>query len=145
LRPWIGNVGATLFALGMFEAGLLAAITISTSSAYAFGEVVRVGHSLNWPVRSAWPFYLVLMGSAALAAGMVLLPRVPLEAVALIVNVLATLEMPPALLFLLLLVNDRQVMGDQVNRRWDNVAAITVVGLLMSVGLAYGAMILRSP
>lgn len=145
LRPWIGNVGASLFALGIFEAGLLAAITISTSSAYAFGEVVRVGHSLNWPVRHAWPFYLVLMGSAALAAGMVLLPRVPLEAVALIVNVLATLEMPPALLFLLLLVNDREVMGDQTNRRWDNVAAIAVVALLVIVGMAYGAMILRSP
>ncbi|HEV2387145.1 MAG TPA: divalent metal cation transporter [Candidatus Acidoferrales bacterium] len=145
LRPWIGSVGATLFALGLFEAGLLAAITISTSSAYAFGEVLRVGHSLNWPLQNARPFYIVLMGSAALAAGVVLLPHVPLESIALIVNVLATLEMPPALLFLLLLVNDREVMGDQANGSWSNAAAIAVVVLLVVAGLTYGTMILRSP
>lgn len=137
LRPWIGNVGAALFALGLVEAGLLAAITISTSSAYAFGEVLGVGHSLNWPVKRALPFYLLLMGSAALAAGLILLPHVPLVAIVLVVNVLATLEMPPALLFLLLLVNDRELMGDYVNDLAKNLAAVAVVVLLMVCGVAY--------
>ncbi len=142
LRPWIGNVGATLFAVGLIEAGLLAAITISASSAYAFGEVLNVGHSLNWPVRKAVPFYLVLMGSAALAAGLVLIPHVPLVAIALVVNVLAALEMPPVLVFLLMLVNDRELMGDQVNDRGANFAAIAVVVILVLCGLAYaGAML----
>ena len=40
IEPWIGHVGASLFALGIFEAGIVAAIAISTSSAYAFGEVL---------------------------------------------------------------------------------------------------------
>lgn len=60
LAPWIGHTGAALFALGIFEAGLVAAIAISTSSAYAFGEVLQTGHSLNRPLREAWSFYLVL-------------------------------------------------------------------------------------
>ncbi|HEV3311344.1 MAG TPA: divalent metal cation transporter, partial [Chloroflexota bacterium] len=45
LQPIIGRVGSTLFALGIFEAGLVAAIAISTSSAYAFGEVAHTARS----------------------------------------------------------------------------------------------------
>jgi Mn2+/Fe2+ NRAMP family transporter len=138
LEPWIGHVGAALFALGIFEAGMVAAIAISTSSAYAFGEVLQTGHSLNRPLRDAWPFYLVLLGSAAAAAGLVLIPRFPLEFVALTVNVIAVLAMPPALAFLLLLVNDREVMGEYANGTWANVAGIGVTVLLIIAGIGFG-------
>src|SRR5579872_6080338 len=131
LEPWIGHVGASLFALGIFEAGIVAAIAISTSSAYAFGEVMHTGHSLNRPVRDAWPFYLTLIGSACAAAALVLIPKFPLEFVVLTVNVIAVLAMPPALAFLMLLVNDREVMGEHVNGFWGNVAGVTVTILLI--------------
>ena len=138
LEPWIGRVGATLFALGLCEAGIVAAITISTSSAYAFGEVTHTAHSLNRPLREAWPFYAILMGSACLAAGLVLIPSAPLEYIVLAVNVIAVLAMPPALAFLLLLVNDREVMGEHVNGLWANAAAIGVTVLLIAAGVCYG-------
>jgi Mn2+/Fe2+ NRAMP family transporter len=116
----------------------VAAIAISTSSAYAFGEVLQMGHSLNRPLRDAWPFYTTLLGSACAAAGLVLIPRAPLEFVVLTVNVIAVLAMPPALAFLLLLVNDRDVMGEHVNGFWLNLAGITVTVLLVCVGLGFG-------
>ena len=138
LDPWIGHVGAALFALGIIEAGLVAAIAISTSSAYAFGEVLHTGHSLNRPLREAWPFYSILLGSACLAAGLVLIPNVPLEFIILTVNVIAVLAMPPALALLLLLVNDNEVMGEYANGLWANVAGITITVLLVCAGLGYG-------
>jgi len=138
LEPWIGHVGAALFALGIFEAGIVAAITISTSSAYAFGEVFHTGHSLNRPLREAWPFYLILLGSACAAGALVVIPKFPLEYVVLTVNVIAVLAMPPALAFLLLLVNDREVVGEHVNNFWMNVAGITVTVLLVGAGLGFG-------
>lgn len=138
LEPLIGHTGAALFALGIFEAGIVAAIAISTSSAYAFGEVLKTGHSLNRPLRDAWPFYLVLLGSAAAAAALVLIPKFPLEFVVLTVNVIAVLAMPPALAFLLLLVNDREVMGEYVNGTWANIAGITVTVLLIIAGIGFG-------
>ena len=145
LEPWIGHLGAALFALGIFEAGIVAAIAISTSSAYAFGEVLRTGHSLNRPLREAFPFYATLVGSACAAAGLVLIPRAPLEFIVLIVNVIAVLAMPPALAFLLLLVNDREVMGDHANNTWQNAAAVTVTVLLILAGLGFGvATVIRS-
>lgn len=138
LEPWIGHMGAALFALGIFEAGIVAAIAISTSSAYAFGEVFQMGHSLNRPLRDAWPFYLMLIGSACAAAVLVLIPSFPLEFVILTVNVIAVLAMPPALAFLLLLVNDRDVMGEYVNGLWANVAGIAVTALLIIAGIGFG-------
>jgi Mn2+/Fe2+ NRAMP family transporter len=138
LEPWIGQVGAALFALGILEAGIVAAITISTSSAYAFGEVFRTGHSLNRPLREGWPFYLILLGSACAAAALVLIPNFPLEFVVLTVNVIAVLAMPPALTFLLLLVNDREVMGEYVNGFWANLAGITATVLLICAGIGFG-------
>ena len=138
LEPWIGHLGASLFALGIFEAGIVAAIAISTSSAYAFGEVFHTGHSLNRPLREGWAFYLILLGSATAAAALVLIPNFPLEYVVLTVNVIAVLAMPPALAFLLLLVNDREVMGEYVNGFWANIAGVSVAVLLICAGIGFG-------
>lgn len=138
LQPYVGKLGSSLFALGLVEAGLVAAISISTSSGYAFGEVMHHAHSLNRSIREAWPFYLTLLGSAIAAGAIVLIPHAPLEFVVLIVNVIAVLAMPPALLFLLLLVNDREIMGESVNGLWLNIAGIAVTVLLIIAGLGYG-------
>jgi Mn2+/Fe2+ NRAMP family transporter len=138
LVPVIGRFGASLFALGMVEAGIVAAITISTSSAYAFGEVARRPHSLNLPVNEGKSFYAVLCLCAAAAAGIVLIPGLPLVFVVLVVNVVAVLAMPPALLFLYLLVNDKEIMGGVKSPGWMNALAAVVVVLLTLAGLLYG-------
>ncbi len=142
LLPYAGRVGATLFALGVFEAGLVASITISTSSAYAFGEVAGSAHSLNRPLGEGRLFYAVLLASAVSAGALVLIPHAPLEFVVLVVNVIAVLAMPPALIFLVLLVNDPELMGDQRSSLWSNVAVITTTVLLVAAGLLYGISVL---
>jgi Mn2+/Fe2+ NRAMP family transporter len=138
LVPFAGNVGATLFAIGIFEAGLVAALTISSSSAYAFGEVTGRPHSLNSSLRDGWPFYAVLVAAAGIAAALVLIPNAPLVFIVLIVNVIATLAMPPAIVFLLLLVNDREIMGEHANGRLSNFFGIAVTVFLVLAGLMFG-------
>jgi Mn2+/Fe2+ NRAMP family transporter len=140
LQPYIGHVGATLFALGIFEAGLLAAMTISASSAYAFGEVLHQPHSFNQPLWQAWPFYATLLGSAFAAGALVLIPNAPLTYIVLLVNVIAVLAMPPALLFLVLLVNDNELMGSHVNGLWANLAVTVITIGLVVAGLVYGVV-----
>lgn len=138
LAPYVGNVGATLFAIGIFEAGLVAALTISSSSAYAFGEVTGRPHSLNNSLREGWPFYAVLVAAAGIAATLVLIPNAPLVFIVLIVNVIATLAMPPAIVFLLLLVNDHEIMGNHANGRLSNFFGIGVTVLLVLAGIVFG-------
>jgi Mn2+/Fe2+ NRAMP family transporter len=138
LRPYLGNVGATLFALGMIEAGLLAAMTISTSSAYALAESLRHRHSLNLGLSEGAVFYGAALLSAFVAAVAVIIPGAPLLAISITVNVIATLLMAPALLLLLLLVNDREIMGDLANGRVANIAGGAIVIGIAAVGAAYG-------
>ena len=84
------------------------------------GRDGRVGvgrHSLNLDFAHGRLFYGVAIASTLLAAGIVLIPGAPLLAMTLTVNVIATLLMAPALLLLLLLANDREIMGDLANGR----------------------------
>jgi Mn2+/Fe2+ NRAMP family transporter len=140
LQPLLGTTGATLFALGMVEAGLVAAMTISTSSSYALSEVGRTRHSLNLDFSEGRLFYAVAICSIVIAAGIVLVPGAPLLAMTLTVNVIATLLMAPALLLLLLLVNDQEIMGKHANGwRMNVVGGAIVVGITL-VGAFYGVI-----
>jgi Mn2+/Fe2+ NRAMP family transporter len=144
LVPLIGSTGATLFALGMLEAGLVAAMTISTSSSYALAETVSAAekvaarHSMNLDFANGRLFYGVTIVSTILAGAIVLIPGAPLLAMTLTVNVIATLLMAPALLMLLLLANDREIMGELANGRLANVAGGTIVVAIAIVGALYG-------
>ena len=140
LEPFAGKLGATLYALAILEAGLVAVITISSSSAYAFGEVTRSSHSLNSSPGEARGFYVVMIAGAAIAGALVLIPNAPLTLIVLVVNVIATLAMPPALIFLILLVNDRQVMGEYVNSRIANIFSIGVTAFLVLAGMLWGTV-----
>ena len=142
LQPFVGRWGSALFALGIFEAGMVAAITISISSAYAFGEVAHRPHSLNLPFRQGKSFYLVLLLEAAAAAALVLTPGIPLVYIVLVVNVIAVLAMPPALLFLYMLVNDREIMGELISPLWANTLALGVVVVLISAGVLFGVSVI---
>jgi Mn2+/Fe2+ NRAMP family transporter len=142
LQPIIGRFGASLFALGMVEAGIVAAITISTSSAYAFGEVAHKPHSLNLPMGEGKSFYAVLTLCALAAAAIVLIPGLPLVYVVLVVNVVAVLAMPPALVFLYMLVNDKEIMGDLVSPLWANILSASVVFILTAAGILFGISII---
>lgn len=140
LKPFLGLVGATLFALGLIESGAVAAMTISTSSAYAFGETARARHSLNLDFSQGRLFYAAAILSTLVAAAVVLIPGAPLLAMTLTVNVIATLLMAPALLLLLLLVNDREIMGAYANGPRANLFGGAILVAIMLVGAVYGVV-----
>ena len=138
LKSVSGALPATLLALGLVEAGALALLTISASTGYAVGEALGVHHSFNYSVRKALLFYMSNIGAALLAGAVILIPGVPLLSIALNANVLATVLLPVALVFLVMLANDRGLMGTWVNRRTTNVAAAVVVVIVAVSGAAYG-------
>jgi len=121
-------------------------MTISTSSSYALAETMSAAekaparHSLNLDFAHGRLFYGVAIASTVLAAGIVLIPGAPLLAMTLTVNVIATLLMAPALLLLLLLANDTEIMGDLANGRWANLAGGTTVVAIAVVGALYGVI-----
>jgi len=133
-----GGAAGTVFALGLVEAGAVAILTISASTAYAAGECVGVSHSFNTSPRNAALFYAANVGVSLLAATVILIPGAPLLSIALNANVLATVLLPVSLVFVLLLANDRPLMGRWANRRSTNAIGIAVIVFVGFCGCAYG-------
>ena len=138
LGPFMKNAILLL----MINAAVLGTTTISLSSAWAYGEVRGWPHSLQKPVREAPAFYAVYALCVIAAAGIVLIPRVPLQLIILSVQVLAGLMLPSAIIFLQLLVNDKEVLGERfANKRWNNVVNWTIVVLLFVLSLLLAAQV----
>jgi Mn2+/Fe2+ NRAMP family transporter len=142
IRAHLGTDMMALFALGLMEAGLIAAIVITASSAWAVGEAFGIDRSLNAAPRQALGFYLPAVAGTAIASVLVLLPGLDLGFLNLSVQVIATVFMPAAMLFLLMLLNDRELMGEHVNSPRRNAISIAImIGLIVCNGL-YGIVTL---
>jgi Mn2+/Fe2+ NRAMP family transporter len=138
LKRIAGSAAGAVFALGLIEAGGVAILTISASTAYAAGECVGASHSFNASPRNAGIFYTANIGVALLAAVVILIPGAPLLSIALNANVLATVLLPVSLVLMVMLANDRGLMGQWVNRRSTNIVGIAVIAFVGVCGAAYG-------
>src|SRR4029077_18856682 len=122
---------------------VLGTTAISLSSAWAYGEVRGWPHSLQLPWREAPGFYALYLICVAAAAGIVLIPRAPLQLIILGVQVLAGVILPSAIIFLQLLLNDHKLLGDRwVNKRWNNIINWTIIIILFALSLILAAQVM---
>jgi NRAMP (natural resistance-associated macrophage protein)-like metal ion transporter len=142
IRGRLGPLAGTLFSIVLLNAALIGAAAVTLATSYAFGDVFKARHSLHWGWREARFFYLVFAGIVALAAGVVLIPNAPLGVVTLGVQALAGVLLPSASVFLLLLANDRAILGPWANPTWLNVLASVIVGVLVMLSAILGAVTL---
>ena len=113
-------------------------LSAPSSTAYAAAECVGVAHSFNTSPREAALFYTANFGVALVAAVVILIPGAPLLSIALNANVLATVLLPVSLVFMLMLANDKGLMGAWANERSTNAIGITVIAFVGLCGAAYG-------
>ena len=126
----------------MINAAALGTTAISLSSAWAYGEVKGWQHSLQKSVRDAPGFYGVYVLCVAAAAALVLIPRAPLQLIILSVQVLAGIMLPSAIIFLQLLLNDKEMLGERfANRPWNNVVNWTIIIVLFALSLALAVQV----
>ena len=132
-----------LFAIGLFDAGLLGALCISLSTSWALGEVFGWAHSLNRSVREAPWFYVayLLMLVSAGVVSLVSTSQVQ-DAITIFVQVVAVTLLPAALIFLILLLNDKPLMGEHVNSRGQNVANWSITIFVIAVSSLFGVSVL---
>jgi Mn2+/Fe2+ NRAMP family transporter len=135
LQHTLGSAAGAFFALVLLNASLIGAGALTLSTSYAFGDLFGTKSSLHRGFRDAKGFYamfaLVVLGAAAI----VLIPGAPLGVITLAVQALAGVLLPSASMFLLLLCNDRDVLGPWVNRLWLNVLATVIVSVLLLLSL----------
>jgi NRAMP (natural resistance-associated macrophage protein)-like metal ion transporter len=135
LAAYAGKVVGALFALALLDASIIGAFAVSLASAYAIGDVLGLKHSLHRGVGQAKGFYVIYAGLIAASAVTVLLPGSPLGLLTEGVQVLAGVLLPSAAVFLLLLCNDKTVLGPWVNGRAKNAFTSAVVGVLVTLSV----------
>jgi Mn2+/Fe2+ NRAMP family transporter len=131
IHPVVGSI----FALLLFDASIVGASAVTLATSYAFGDIFGLRHSLHRGVREAKLFYGSYTAMVALAAAIVLIPRAPLGVITTAVQALAGILLPSATVFLVLLCNDRAVLGPWVNKAWLNAVAGFIVTVLLLLSL----------
>jgi NRAMP (natural resistance-associated macrophage protein)-like metal ion transporter len=122
-----GQLARTLFAIGLFDAGFLGALCISLSTSWAVGEVFGWAHSLNKNIKEAPWFYGIYLLMLLSSGAIVLIPGAPLITITMFVQVVAVTLLPSALVFLILILNSKEFMGDHVNTRTQNIVNWSIV------------------
>lgn len=125
-----GHAAGAVFAVALLDASMIGAFAVSLSTAYAVGDMFGIRHSLHRGVKQAKGFYAMYAALIVVAAVIVLIPGSPLGLLTEGVQVLAGVLLPSATVFLLMLCNDREVLGPWVNGRATNFFAVLVVGAL---------------
>jgi len=134
-------VGAFM-AIGLFDAGLLGALCISLASSWAFGEIFGWAHSLNQKIKEAPWFYICYFFTLVTAGLVVLIPGAPLVLITLFVQVVAVTLLPAALVFLILLLNDKKHMGEYVNTFTQNLISGFIVIAIVILSTLYGVSVM---
>jgi Mn2+/Fe2+ NRAMP family transporter len=131
----LGSTAGALFAIVLLNASLIGATAVTLATSYAFGDVFGAKHSLDRGPLEAKLFYGSFAAMVIAAAGIVLAPGAPLGLITTSVQALAGVLLPSATVFLLLLCNDREVLGPWSNPRWLNAIASVIVGILVELSL----------
>src|SRR5271157_6118749 len=133
-NKWAG----AMMAIGLFDAGLLGAICISLATSWAFGEIFGWAHSLNAKIKEAPWFYATYFIMLVTSGLVVLIPNAPLVLITLFVQVVAVTLLPAALVFLILLLNDKHTMGEYSNTLTQNLIGGAIIAVIIVLSTCYG-------
>jgi NRAMP (natural resistance-associated macrophage protein)-like metal ion transporter len=142
IAAYAGRAAGVIFAIALLDASIIGAFAVSLSSAYAIGDVLGLKHSLHRGFKQAKGFYVVYAALIGGAAAVVLIPGSPLGLLTIGVQVLAGVLLPSATVFLLLLCNDRAVLGPWVNGRGTNLFTSGVIAVLITLSVVLTASVL---
>jgi NRAMP (natural resistance-associated macrophage protein)-like metal ion transporter len=135
LKHHVSSLVGTVFALLLFDASIVGASAVTLATSYAFGDIFGIRHSLHRGIGEAKTFYASYAVMVCLAAAITLIPNAPLGLITTAVQALAGILLPSATVFLVLLCNDREVLGPWVNKMWLNFVAVLIVSVLLELSL----------
>src|SRR4029434_10893242 len=134
LRPLASDYAYLLFAAGLFNASLFAASILPISTSYAVCEGLGFESGLDKKLHEAPVFYWLY--TLIIVAGVLMIPRFALPHIMVLSQVVNGIVLPFVLIFMLLLINDKELMGGHVNTRGFNVIAWLTVGVMIARTLA---------
>jgi NRAMP (natural resistance-associated macrophage protein)-like metal ion transporter len=146
LEPVVGSSATMLFAIGLLGASLLAGAVLPLATSYAVSEAFGIPKGVNLDFRRGKTFFLIFTAFIVVGAGIALIPNVPIFPLLVGIQVLNGVLLPLILVFILLLVNDKHLMGDLKNSvvfnvlGWGTLCMITVAVVVMLGGQLLDAL-----
>ena len=137
LRPLAGEYAYILFAVGLFNASLFAASILPLSTAYTVCEGLGFESGVGRRFGEAPVFYWLYTILIATGAGVILSPKIPLVKISVLSQVVNGVVLPFVLVFMLLLVNKKELMGSHVNSRLFNVIAWATTVIMIGLSIAW--------
>jgi NRAMP (natural resistance-associated macrophage protein)-like metal ion transporter len=140
LRPLAGDYAYILFSLGLFNASLFAASILPLSTAYTVCEGLGFESGVGRKFSEAPAFYWLYTGLIVAGGAVILIPGLPLIKISVLSQVVNGGVLPFVLIFMLLLINKKELMEEHVNTRSFNFIAwtTTVVMIVLTVALVWG-------
>lgn len=135
LAPLAGEAASFVFAGGLFVASVFAATILPVTTSFYICEAFGFEAGIDKTLRQAPQFYGLFTSILAIGVAIVLIPGIPLIRISLVSQVVNGLLLPVILVCMMLLVNDREIMGKHVNSRFSNVVGWTTVGILATLSL----------
>jgi len=142
LLKYVGPAAGILFALALIDASIIGAAAVGLSTTYALGDTLGIKHSLHRKPKDAKGFYAIFTALLFVSAAVVLIPGSPLGLLTVGVQTLAGVLLPSATVFLLLLCNDKEVLGPWVNGRGLNIFTSIVIGVLVLLSVVLTVAVL---
>ncbi|MCX4094913.1 NRAMP family divalent metal transporter [Nocardia sp. alder85J] len=136
LRDHLGGTAGALFAILLLDASLIGANAVGLATTYALGDTLGKRHSLHWKISEAPAFYLGYALLLGVAGAVTFSPDHVLGLITQGVQALAGVLLPSATVFLVLLCNDKAVLGPWVNTTRQNILAGVIVWSLVLLSLA---------
>lgn len=137
LRPLAGDFAAQLFAIGLFNAALMAMAVLPLSTAYALCEAFGWERSVNRGPKEAPVFFGLFAALLIFGAGAVLIPGIPVLILLILPNLVGGMLLPVILILCLKLANERRLMGEWVNGRVANTVVWTTTVVLIILTAIY--------
>jgi NRAMP (natural resistance-associated macrophage protein)-like metal ion transporter len=139
LVPLTGShLAGIAFGVGLLGAAMIGALVVSLATAWAFGEAFHWPCSLNFRCTEAKRFYGLYAAMVVAAAAITLIPGLPLIKITLYVMAFNAMVLPIVLGFLLVMSNDKKILGDRTNSLLGNTIAIGISVVCVGLGFWYG-------
>src|ERR1700691_3138879 len=137
LKPLAGDYAYILFAVGLFNASLFAASILPLSTAYTVCEGLGFESGVGRKFSEAPVFYWLYTILIIAGAAVILVPDLPLVKISILSQVVNGVAVPPVLVFMLLLVNKKDLMGEYVNSRLYNWTAWATTVIMTGLSIAW--------
>jgi Mn2+/Fe2+ NRAMP family transporter len=136
LEPLAGNFSSHLFAVGLLNASFLAAFVLPLATAYGLSEAFGWESGINKTFKEAPQFLGFYTAFIAIGAGIILSPNMPLIKIMFLSQTVNGILLPIVLIIMLMLVNNKEVMGEYVNSKRMNIIAWATVVIMIVLTLA---------